>query len=110
MITSEQLRAARALLRWEQKDLAEAARVSLPLIEELEAVPGQLKTQGRAIEAIINAVHSAGVSFFDGDYSSPGGPGVRFSQPSGPSLDTNEDETIQYREFFENDAPPGAGG
>ncbi len=30
MITSEQLRAARALLRWKQKDLAEAARVSLP--------------------------------------------------------------------------------
>lgn len=107
MITSEQLRAARALLRWKQKDLAEAARVSLPLIQELEAMPGQLEAEARAIDAIVNAVHSADVSFLDGN---SGGPGVRFSQPAGTNLDTIEDETIQYREFFENDAPPGAGG
>jgi transcriptional regulator with XRE-family HTH domain len=63
MITSEQLRAARALLRWKQKDLAEAARVSLPLIQELEAMPGQLEAEARAIDAIVNAVHSADVRF-----------------------------------------------
>ncbi|MBB3312474.1 transcriptional regulator with XRE-family HTH domain [Rhizobium sp. BK196] len=110
MITSQQLRAARALLHWEQKDLAEAARVSLPLIQELEAVPGQLEAESRAIDAVVNAIQSAGVSFLDGNYSSPGGPGVRFSQPAGTNVDTTEDETIQYREFYENDAPPGAGG
>jgi hypothetical protein len=82
----------------------------LPLIQELEAMPGQLEAEARAIDAIVNAVHSADVSFLDGNYSSPGGPGVRFSQPAGTNLDTIEDETIQYREFFENDAPPGAGG
>ena len=39
-ITSELIRAARALLRWEQRDLADASAVSLPTIKRLEAVPG----------------------------------------------------------------------
>jgi hypothetical protein len=36
MITSEQVQAARALLRWEQKDLAATLKVSLPSINRLE--------------------------------------------------------------------------
>jgi hypothetical protein len=36
MITSEQVQAARALLRWEQKDLAATLKVSLPSIKRLE--------------------------------------------------------------------------
>ena len=110
MTTSEQMRAARALLRWEQKDLADAAKVSLSLIRTLEATPGTLKGQARALEMIVDAFVAAGVSFLDGNYASPGGPGVRFTKPTGASLDTNEEQTIQYREVFENDAPPGAGG
>ena len=27
-----------------------------------------------------------------------------------PSIDTNETEMVQYEEYLENDAPPGAGG
>src|SRR6516162_6763095 len=38
-LTSEQVRAARMLLRWEQKDLAEASGVSLPSIKRLETQP-----------------------------------------------------------------------
>ena len=37
-MTSEQIRAARMLLRWEQKDLAAASQVSLPTIKRLETV------------------------------------------------------------------------
>ena len=41
-ITSEQIRAARALIRWEQKDLAEASRVSLlERLSVLREYPGQ---------------------------------------------------------------------
>ena len=73
MISSEQVRAARALLRWEQRDLAEASKVSLPSIKRLETTPGALAAQQRTIDAIRAAVEAAGVEFTNGDQ-----PGVRF--------------------------------
>ncbi len=77
MITSEQVRAARALLRIEQKDLAEASKVSLPSIKRLESQPGPLAAQLRTISAVRAALESAGVIFIaeDGD-----GPGVRLAK------------------------------
>jgi hypothetical protein len=39
-LQSELVRAARALLRWEQRDLANASSVSLPTIKRLESKPG----------------------------------------------------------------------
>lgn len=80
MITSEQLRAARALLRWEQKDLAEASGVSLPSIKRIETQAGELTSQQKTIEALKNAIESAGVIFLaDGEIPS-GGAGVRRSK------------------------------
>jgi len=64
-VTSEQIRAARALLRWEQKDLAEASKVSLPLIKRLEIQPGALAAQDRTVAAIRAALESSGVIFVD---------------------------------------------
>jgi len=75
LITSEQIRAARALLRWEQRDLAEASKVSLPSIKRLETVPGPLAAMPRTIKAIRTALESAGVTFID--ENDDGGPGVR---------------------------------
>ncbi|KVK43582.1 XRE family transcriptional regulator [Agrobacterium deltaense] len=77
MITSEQVRAARALLRWEQKDLAATSKVSLPSIKRLESQPGPLAAQERTIEAIQTAFVSAGVIFLDKGISAEGGAGVR---------------------------------
>src|SRR3954452_16654522 len=54
-ITSEQVRAARSLLRWEQNDLAEASKLSLPAIKRMETVRGPLAAQSRSIEAIVSA-------------------------------------------------------
>jgi len=51
VITSEQIRAARALLRWEQRDLAEASKVSLASVKRLETIHGQLAAQPRTIDA-----------------------------------------------------------
>jgi predicted transcriptional regulator len=73
-ITSEQVRAARMLLRWEQKHLAEASSVSLPSIKRLEAHPGALAAQSRTIDAIRAALEAAGVIFVDENGE---GPGVR---------------------------------
>jgi predicted transcriptional regulator len=67
MITSEQVRAARALLRWEQKDLAKASKVSLPSIKRLEGIQGPLAAQERTIDAIIAAFWKANVEFTNGD-------------------------------------------
>jgi hypothetical protein len=39
-----------------------------------------------------------------------GGPGVRLLIKASAAIDTNQDETVQYKEHLENDAPPGAGG
>ncbi|OCJ68619.1 XRE family transcriptional regulator [Agrobacterium tumefaciens] len=77
MITSEQVRAARALLRWEQKDLAEASKVSLPSIKRLEGQPGILAAQDRTVTAIIEAFIQAGVVFLGSGAMVGGGPGVR---------------------------------
>lgn len=73
-ITSEQVRAARALIRWEQKDLAAASGVSLPSIKRLELQPGALTSQTRTIDALRRALEAAGVIFVEENGE---GPGVR---------------------------------
>ena len=75
MITSEQVRAARALLRWEQKDLAEASGISLPSIKRLEGIKGVLSAQYSTVDAIIAAFDRAGVEFTNGDE-----PGVKLKK------------------------------
>jgi transcriptional regulator with XRE-family HTH domain len=72
MISSEQIRAARALVRWDQQDLADASKVSLPSIKRLELIRGPLAAQARTIEALRAALEGAGVEFTNGDR-----PGVR---------------------------------
>jgi hypothetical protein len=67
MITSEQIRAARALLRWEQKDLADASSISLPSIKRLESASGPLAAQTRTIVALRHALETAGVEFHRGE-------------------------------------------
>lgn len=85
-MTSEQVRAARALLRWEQKDLAEASGISLPTIKRLETIPGQLAAQSRTADAIRSSLESAGVQFID---ENGGGVGVRLREKS-PSAQADE--------------------
>jgi hypothetical protein len=72
VITSELVRAARALLRWEQRHLAEASSVSLPTIKRLEARPGILVAHNSTVAALRRAFEDAGVEFTNGDQ-----PGVR---------------------------------
>ena len=71
-LTSEHVRAARALLRWDQKDLAERSGVPLTSVKRLEAKPGPLGAHGRTIAALQSALEAAGITFMNG-----GEPGVR---------------------------------
>ena len=74
-ITSEQVRAARMLLRWEQKHLAEASKVSLPTIKRIESKPGPIGAHTDTLHAIQAAIEAAGAEFTNG-----GQPGVRLKK------------------------------
>ena len=76
-ISSDQVRAARALLRWEQKHLAEASGISLPSIKRLESQPGALGAHEKTLDALISAFEMAGVTFLADGETASGGPGVR---------------------------------
>ena len=62
-LTSEHVRAARALLRWEQKTLAARSGVSLPTIKRLEIQPGVLSAYAETVLAIRKAFEAAGIEF-----------------------------------------------
>jgi transcriptional regulator with XRE-family HTH domain len=65
LVTSEQIRAARMLLRWEQKDLAEASGVSLPAVKRLEATRGPLRAHAQTAERLRQAFAAQGVEFIE---------------------------------------------
>ena len=74
MLTSEQIRAARAMLRIEQKALAEMAGISLETVKRIERMPGAVSAYASTVDAIARALESAGVEFIAGN---GGGCGVR---------------------------------
>jgi transcriptional regulator with XRE-family HTH domain len=92
MNISEQLRAARALLRWEQKDLASASGVSLPTIKRLETKPGPLNAHGPTLDALRRALETAGVQFIP---ENGGGPGVRLRHPTSRGDSADPPFTVQ---------------
>jgi transcriptional regulator with XRE-family HTH domain len=71
MATIEQIKAARALLRWSQEDLAAQAGLSVPTIRRFEA-PGKSRVSGEARLKMEAALEAAGIVFTNGDE-----PGVR---------------------------------
>jgi transcriptional regulator with XRE-family HTH domain len=73
-MTSELIRAARALLRWEQRQLAEASSVSLPTVKRLEAKAGSLAGHASTVAALVSALEAAGIEFTNGER-----PGVRLA-------------------------------
>ena len=79
MITAAQLRAARALLGMDQRDLAEASGLSLPTIQRMEASEGTIRGNVDSLMKIIAALEAAGVELIgEGAVSAAGGRGVRF--------------------------------
>jgi transcriptional regulator with XRE-family HTH domain len=74
MLTSEQIRAARMMLRWEQRELAERSGISLASIKRLETQPGPIGAYASTEEAIRSALEAAGVEFIP---ENGGGAGVR---------------------------------
>jgi transcriptional regulator with XRE-family HTH domain len=63
LITSDQIRAARALLKWSGKDLAEKSGVGFSTIMKMESEPGVPNSNFKTFEAIRKAFEEAGVEF-----------------------------------------------
>ena len=78
MMTAAQLRAARALLGMDQKDLAAASGLSLPTIQRMEASDGVIRGNVDSLMKLISALDVAGVELInEGSVSQKGGRGVR---------------------------------
>ncbi len=78
MITSHQMRAARALLGIDQKQLAELSGISLPTIQRMEASDGQVRGVVNTLVKVIRAIEAAGVEIIGEHAPSNGsGRGVR---------------------------------
>ena len=78
MITAAQLRAARALVGMDQKDLAAASGLSLPTIQRMEASEGVIRGNVDSLMKLIAALEAAGVELInEGAVSENGGRGIR---------------------------------
>lgn len=75
MVTSAQIRMARAALSWSVRDLAERSGVHRNTISRLE---GGADGHGPTLAAIRSAMEAAGIDFIA---ENGGGPGVRLKKP-----------------------------
>lgn len=83
MITSAQIRAARALLGIDQRRLAEASGLSLPTIQRMEASDGQVRGNVDSLVKLVDALEKAGVELIgEGAVSEGGSRGVRLKGPA----------------------------
>jgi transcriptional regulator with XRE-family HTH domain len=103
MLTAAQLRAARALLGIDQRQLAALSGLSAPTIQRMEARDGVIRGNVDSLMKLIAALDAAGIELIgEGAVSQAGGRGVRLKLPAaGASADRDADQG-------EDPATPGA--
>jgi predicted transcriptional regulator len=72
VITGRQLKAARALVGWEQTDLARKAGVAISTVRRMESFEGEIGARTSTLSLVKKALERAGIEFLD-----DGKPGVR---------------------------------
>ena len=78
MISSGQMKAARALLGIDQRQLAEITGLSVPTIQRMEASDGVVRGNVDSLMKLVNALGVAGIELIgEGASSTGGGRGVR---------------------------------
>ena len=77
-VTGEQIRAARAMLGWEQTELAERANVSVKTIKRLEATNGRVEAHSEW--TVKNALELGGIEFVGEHDWRDRNDGVRFAK------------------------------
>jgi transcriptional regulator with XRE-family HTH domain len=81
MITSAQLRAARALAGIDQRELAERCGLSVPTIQRMEASDGVIRGNVDSLMKLIDALDALGIVLIgDSATSDGGGRGVRLKR------------------------------
>src|ERR1019366_2987355 len=84
LITPEQIRAARALLRLDQTTLAHEAGISVITLRRLEGDRGLAKVAPATVNEVRRALEKAGAEFIDR--------GVRRSAPAPEAIQPSKDE------------------
>ena len=83
MITAAQMRAARALLGIDQRQLAELAGVSVPTIQRMESSNGNVRGVITSLTKLVEALDRAGIELIgENAISAGGGRGVRLKHSS----------------------------
>jgi len=78
MITSGQLRAARALLGIDQREMAQRCGLSLPTIQRMEASDGVVRGNVDSLMKLVDALAADGIELInEGASSAGGGRGIR---------------------------------
>jgi transcriptional regulator with XRE-family HTH domain len=72
LITGRQLRAARALLGWEQIELAKRSRVAIGTIRRMESFTGEIGSRTSTLSQVQATLERAGIQFLNDE-----SPGVR---------------------------------
>ena len=75
MITGRQLKAARALVGWEQTDLAKKSGVAISTVRRMESFDGEIGARTSTLSQIMRAFARAGIVFLNDDE-----PGVRLKK------------------------------
>ena len=83
MISAAQLRAARALLGLDQRQLADLAGLSVPTIQRMEASEGVVRGNVESLMKLIAALDRLGIELInEGAASDDGGRGLRLKKRS----------------------------
>jgi transcriptional regulator with XRE-family HTH domain len=84
MISSRQLRAARAILGIDQRELAKLSSLSVPTIQRMEASEGVIRGNVDSLMKLVGALEAAGIELIGEGAPSPGGGrGVRLKFEAG---------------------------
>lgn len=102
--SAEMLRAARALLGWNQRQLAASAGVARPTVHKLET-RGVIRGENArdsgdnatlaSVEAIVEAYQAQGIEFIEATSST--GSGVRWRTPAGRIGEDPTDEAVKKK-------------
>ena len=103
MITANQLRAARALLNIDQRQMAELAFLSVPTIQRMEASDGVVRGNVDSLMKLVSALENAGIELINpGVASSIGGRGVRLREhATTPKLKTVRQQKLSSSRALE---------
>ncbi len=80
MITAEQIRGARAMLKWSAKKLADASGLGTATVQRMESARGVPKSFATNLEFIQRTLEDAGIIFIEEERHGAG-PGVRLRTP-----------------------------